>query len=49
VINDPVREAIAVHLASVALKDQVPAGAQAAMTAPVEKKGGFFSKLFGKR
>lgn len=49
VINDPVREAIAVRLASVALKDQIPAGAQAAVAAPEEKKGGFFSKLFGKR
>ena len=48
VLNDPVREAIAVRLISVALKDQVPAGASA--SAPVEeKKGGFFSKLFGKR
>ncbi len=48
VLNDPVREAIAVRLVSVALKDVVPAGAAAA--APVEeKKGGFFSKLFGKR
>jgi hypothetical protein len=48
VLNDPVREAIAVRLASVALKDVAPAGIAAAM--PVEeKKGGFFSKLFGKR
>jgi len=48
VINDPVREAIAVRLASVALKDLVPAG-HAAATIPEEKKGGFFSRLFGKR
>lgn len=48
VLNDPVREAIAVRLTSVALKDMAPAGA--AVTAAVEeKKGGFFSKLFGKR
>lgn len=49
VINDPVREAVAVRLAGVALKDQLPAGAQVAVAAPEEKKGGFFSKLFGKR
>ncbi len=48
VLNDPVREAIAVRLTSVALKDVAPAGA-AAETAVEEKKGGFFSKLFGKR
>jgi hypothetical protein len=48
VINDPVREAIAVRLASVALKDLIPAG-QAVVDAPEEKKGGFFSRLFGKR
>ncbi len=48
VLNDPVREAIAVRLVSVALKDVAPAGVAA--SAPVEeKKGGFFSKLFGKR
>lgn len=49
VINDPVREAIAVRLASVALKDVAPAGATVAAVATEEKKGGFFSKLFGKR
>jgi hypothetical protein len=48
VINDPVREAIAVRLASVALKDLVPAGV-AVPAATAEKKGGFFSKLFGKK
>lgn len=48
VVNDPVREAIAVRLTSQALKNQVPAGAN--VVAPAEeKKGGFFSKLFGKR
>lgn len=48
VLNDPVREAIAVRLVSEALKGIAPAGAAAG--APVEeKKGGFFSKLFGKR
>ncbi|AOS45362.1 hypothetical protein Verru16b_02443 [Lacunisphaera limnophila] len=46
VINDPAREAIAVRLTSTALKDQVK---PAAVSAPREdKKGGFFSRLFGK-
>lgn len=45
VINDPAREAIAVRLASQALKDQVKTAPAAA---PEEKKGGFFSRLFGK-
>lgn len=49
VINDPVREAIAVRLTSVALKDLIPPGSAAAQAAPEEKKGGFFSKLFGRR
>jgi len=48
VINDPAREAIAVRLASTALKDQVKAAPGAAPES-VEKKGGFFSKFFGKR
>lgn len=48
VLGDPVREAIAVRLVSVALKDVAPAGASVSMPAE-EKKGGFFSKLFGKR
>ncbi len=48
VLNDPVREAIAVRLVSVALKDVAPAGVAASAPAE-EKKGGFFSKLFGKR
>lgn len=47
VINDPAREAIAVRLASAALKSQVKAAAAPA-AAPQEKKGGFFSRLFGK-
>lgn len=47
VINDPAREAIAVRLASTVLRDQVkPTVAAAASTE--EKKGGFFSRLFGK-
>ncbi len=45
VINDPAREAIAVRLASTALKGQVTT---AAPVASEEKKGGFFSRLFGK-
>jgi hypothetical protein len=49
VLNDPVREAIAVHLTSFALKDEIPAGSPAAESAPEVKKGGFFSKLFGRR
>lgn len=44
VINDPAREAIAVRLASQALRDQV----KPAAAAVEEKKGGFFSRLFGK-
>jgi hypothetical protein len=47
VVNDPVREAIAVRLTSQALKDV--AVFPSATPAPEEKKGGFFSKLFGKR
>jgi hypothetical protein len=49
VINDPVREAIAVHLTSAALQDQIPVASPAAETAPAAKKGGFFSRLFGRR
>ena len=48
VVNDPAREAIAVRIASSLLKDQVkplPGSEPAAG----EKKGGFFSKFFGKR
>lgn len=46
VINDPAREAIAVRLASAALKDLVKPAPSAAVHE--EKKGGFFSRLFGK-
>lgn len=47
VLNEPVREAIAVKLASVALKNVAKMGGAAP---EVEvKKGGFFSKMFGKR
>ena len=47
VLNDPVREAIAARWASVLLKSGAKAAPQAA--APVmEKKGGFFSRLFGR-
>jgi len=46
VLNDPAREAIAVRLTSAALKDVAkPAPAAAGGE---EKKGGFFSRLFGK-
>ncbi len=45
VLNDHVREAIAVRLLSAALKDQVGEKVEA----PVEqKKGGFFSRIFGR-
>ena len=47
VLNEPVREAIAVKLTSVALKLVGKVGG-AAPVAEV-KKGGFFSKMFGKR
>ncbi len=47
VLNDPAREAIAVRLTSGVLKHVAPAGAAAPDSG--EKKGGFFSKLFGKR
>jgi len=46
VINDHAREAIAVRLASVALKDVVTVKPAALSSA--EKKGGFFSRMFGK-
>jgi hypothetical protein len=46
VLNDPAREAIAVRLTSAQLKVEAKAAPAAA---PVEsKKGGFFSRLFGK-
>lgn len=46
VINDHAREAVAVRLASAALKDQVTVKPAAQPSA--EKKGGFFSRMFGK-
>jgi hypothetical protein len=46
VIGDPAREAIAVRLTSAALKDQVKVAPPPASTD--QKKGGFFSRLFGK-
>jgi hypothetical protein len=50
VLNDPVREAIAVKLLSVAFKNVAKPGAAAPAAAATEaKKGGFFSKMFGKR
>lgn len=45
-LNDPAREAIAVRLVSGVVKYVAPAAHGAEV---VEKKGGFFSKLFGKR
>lgn len=47
VLNDPVREAIAAKLLSGAVKNVAQTGIPAA--AIEEKKGGFFSKIFGKR
>ena len=47
VLNDPAREAIAVRLTSTALKGSVKS-APAADAAPSDKKGGLFSRLFGK-
>ena len=49
VLNEPVREAIAVKLLSVALKGVAKPGAAAPEAATEAKKGGFFSKMFGKR
>jgi hypothetical protein len=49
VVNDPAREAIAVKLTSSVLKSVVKAGPVATATDSDEKKGGFFSKFFGKR
>ena len=48
VVNDPVREAIAVKLASSLLKNSITV-APSVEAAGTEKKGGFFSKFFGKR
>ena len=49
VVGDPAREAIAVKLASSLLKGAVKPGAAATATESDDKKGGFFSKFFGKR
>lgn len=49
VINDPAREAIAVKLAGSLLKSVAKAGPAAATADSEAKKGGFFSKFFGKR
>jgi hypothetical protein len=50
VLNEPVREAIAVKLVSIALKNVAKTGSSAAPSTATEgKKGGFFSKMFGKR
>ena len=48
VVNDPVREAIAVKLASSLLKNSITV-APSLEAVGTEKKGGFFSKFFGKR
>jgi len=50
VLNEPVREAIAVRLVGIALKNVAKSGGSPAPAAATEgKKGGFFSKMFGKR
>ncbi len=49
VLNDPARESIAVKLVSGVVKNVPKAGAPATSTETDSKKGGFFSKLFGKR
>jgi hypothetical protein len=49
VINDPAREAIAVKLASGALKNLAKPSPAVATAQADDKKGGFFSKFFGKR
>jgi hypothetical protein len=49
VVNDPAREAIAVKLTSSLVKVVAKPGAVAATTGNDDKKGGFFSKFFGKR
>jgi hypothetical protein len=47
-INDPAREAIATRLATAVLKLDPKRAAAATATQAEEKKGGFFSRLFGK-
>ena len=49
VLNDHAREAIAVRLTSAALKDAVIIKSSAAATPAGEKKGGLFSRLFGRK
>ena len=50
VLNEPVREAIAVKLIGIALKNVAKSGGTPVpATATEAKKGGFFSKMFGKR
>ena len=50
VLNEPVREAIAAKLLSIAFKNVAKTSPSAAPAATTEaKKGGFFSKMFGKR
>jgi hypothetical protein len=48
VINDPAREAIAVKLTSAALKVSAKAAPAASSAGTPAKKGGLFSRLFGK-
>jgi len=49
VVNDPAREAIAVKLASSVLKSVSKSGSAVVSSESDDKKGGFFSKFFGKR
>lgn len=49
VLNDPAREAIAVRLVAGLLKGTATSSGMGLGTQPAEKKGGFFSKFFGKR
>ena len=49
VLNDHAREAIAVRLVSSALKDAVIIKSSAAASPAGEKKGGLFSRLFGRK
>jgi hypothetical protein len=48
VLNDPAREAISVRWMSVLLKSSAKAAPQAQAAPAEKKKGGFFSKLFGR-
>ena len=49
VLNDPVRETVAIRLATHALKGTYSVAKSPAAAEPVEKKPGFFARLFGKR